>query len=140
MSAVYFIRIGKFIKIGFTTNLAGRLKSFRTGTAESITVLLTIPGGRDLERRLHKLFHADRITGTEFFHDQWDICNFIDLTKQKSLDAAFEYIEWLHWARTPAGRARAKQLSEERYQAMVAERIRLRDARRGGAHHEHRGA
>jgi hypothetical protein len=35
---VYFVRVGKFIKIGFTTNLRGRLKSFRGTSAEPIEV------------------------------------------------------------------------------------------------------
>jgi hypothetical protein len=59
---VYFVRIGKFIKIGFTTNLRGRLKSFRGTSAEPIEVLLIIPGGRELEQRLHALFCEDRIS------------------------------------------------------------------------------
>jgi hypothetical protein len=43
---VYFIRVGKFIKIGYTTNLPKRLKSFRGATAEPIQVLAVFPGNR----------------------------------------------------------------------------------------------
>jgi hypothetical protein len=41
-SSVYFVRA----KIGFTTNMRRRLKSFRGASAEEITPLLTIPGDR----------------------------------------------------------------------------------------------
>lgn len=51
---VYFVRIGKHIKIGFTKDIAKRVKSFLT-TAAGVEVLLTIPGGRDLERQFHYL-------------------------------------------------------------------------------------
>jgi hypothetical protein len=54
-STVYFIRIGKFIKIGVTTDLEQRLAAFRGASAEPMEVLLTIPGRRDVEQRLHKL-------------------------------------------------------------------------------------
>jgi hypothetical protein len=67
MSVVYFVRIGKHIKIGTTISLKGRLQSFRTSSAEEITVLLIIPGGREVERRLHDLFREERIR-LEFFY------------------------------------------------------------------------
>jgi hypothetical protein len=73
---VYFVRIGKFIKIGFTTNLRGRLKSFRCASAEPIEVLLIIPGGRELEQRLHTLFCEDRISN-EFFRNEFLLNEFI---------------------------------------------------------------
>ena len=37
---VYFIRIGKFIKIGFTTDLEQRLAAFRGASAEPMEVLV----------------------------------------------------------------------------------------------------
>jgi hypothetical protein len=43
---VYFIRIGrKTGKIGFTTNLEHRLKSFTARSTEPIYVIATFPGG-----------------------------------------------------------------------------------------------
>ena len=61
--AVYFICIGKFIKIGVTTNLTERLKTFQCVTVQDVEVLLTIPGDRDLEGRLHTLFEKLTSTG-----------------------------------------------------------------------------
>ncbi len=53
---VYFIKVGRrAIKIGFTTNLENRLKSFRGASAEQIEVLAVFPGDRHLEKRLHGL-------------------------------------------------------------------------------------
>jgi len=67
-AVVYFVRIGKHIKIGFTTNLTKRLKSFRSATAEPIVALMTAPGGHDLEQKLHLLFAENRINkNNEFF-------------------------------------------------------------------------
>jgi hypothetical protein len=60
-SVVYFVLIGKFIKIGVTTNLTERLKTFQCVTVQDIEVLLTIPGDRDLEGRLHTLFEKIRL-------------------------------------------------------------------------------
>jgi hypothetical protein len=57
------VRIGKFIKIGVTTNLTERLKTFQCVTVQDVEVLLTIPGDRDLEGRLHTLFEKLTSTG-----------------------------------------------------------------------------
>ena len=83
MSVVYFVRIGKFIKIGFTTNIKIRLRNFRSTTAEQIETLLTIPGDRKLESRLHKLFHNSR-RRNEFFHYDDLVVIFINIAKQHS--------------------------------------------------------
>jgi hypothetical protein len=75
-SQVYFVRIGQHIKIGTTTNMNARLQQLRGSSAEEITVLLTIPGDRKLERALHDLLQEDRIR-LEFFRDSWFIGEFI---------------------------------------------------------------
>jgi Meiotically Up-regulated Gene 113 (MUG113) protein len=88
---VYFVRIGKFIKIGFTTNLRGRLKSFRGASAEPIEVLLIIAGGRELEQRLHALFCEDRISN-EFFRHEFLLNEFIHGGKD-DVAAALDYVD-----------------------------------------------
>jgi Meiotically up-regulated gene 113 len=93
---VYFVRIGKFIKIGFTTNLRGRLKSFRGTSAEPIEVLLIVPGGRELEQRLHALFCEDRISN-EFFRNEFLLNEFIHGAKD-DVAAALDYVD--RWRRT----------------------------------------
>ncbi|MET9728432.1 GIY-YIG nuclease family protein [Streptomyces zaomyceticus] len=59
---VYFIRAGQLIKIGMTTNLAGRFSSLRPNE-----VLAVQRGGLDEEAALHRQFAALRVRG-EYFH------------------------------------------------------------------------
>ena len=59
---VYYIRIGRLIKIGMTTNLASRFSSLRPNE-----VLAIEPGGTDDEAEAHRKF-ADLRAGGEFFH------------------------------------------------------------------------
>ncbi|MFF9240089.1 GIY-YIG nuclease family protein [Streptomyces sp. NPDC014801] len=59
---VYYVRCGRLIKIGMTTNLANRFGSIRPNE-----VLAIEPGGAELERALHKQFAALR-AGGEYFH------------------------------------------------------------------------
>jgi hypothetical protein len=73
---VYFVRVEKHIKIGVITNIQARLRQFRAASAEEITVLLTMPGDRKLERDLHDLLQEDRVR-LEFFRDSWFIGEFI---------------------------------------------------------------
>jgi hypothetical protein len=117
MSQVYFIRVGKHIKIGVTTNLESRLRSFRTASAEEITVLLTIPGDRAVESHLHGLFNEERIRG-EFFQDCWLIGEFIRFAKEQSFAFALEYAtKWKQRFREPRKtkeQIRQERLAEER--------------------------
>lgn len=102
-TVVYIVRIGKPIKIGFTTNLQSRLKSFQT-TAFDIKVLLTLPGDRALERRLHELFAEVRIE-RELFQADWRIFNFIDHYRYGGLERGLRFLE----ETTPKRRAERKE-------------------------------
>lgn len=59
---VYYIRIGRLIKIGMTTNLVSRFTSIRPNE-----VLFIEPGGAELESEMHRRFASMR-AGGEFFH------------------------------------------------------------------------
>jgi hypothetical protein len=61
---VYFVRNGSRIKIGWTTNLRGRMSSLALPQS---AVALTLDGGPDLETALHAKFGRYRIKGTEWF-------------------------------------------------------------------------
>ena len=64
---VYFIQRGSGpIKIGISSNVEGRLRTLQIGSAESLTLLRTEPGGRARERRLHAMFGGDRMEGEWF--------------------------------------------------------------------------
>jgi hypothetical protein len=119
-AVVYFVKIGKRIKIGFTTNLNERLKAFQGLSPEPINVLLTIPGGRKLETRLHQLFAEHRIRN-EFFHDEFFLSSFINMAKQKGVATAFEWIE--RWQQEWKRRARLKA---EEFVRRVAEQRKTR--------------
>lgn len=92
-SLVYIIRIGKFVKVGFTTNLDQRVKSFRTSTAEEIDVLATFDGGRAEERRLHESLSESRLPRGEFFHHEFRIQNFVSLVTAGEVERAWQWLE-----------------------------------------------
>lgn len=71
MSIVYFIQQGTDgpIKIGITTNLDNRLRTFQTASPVRLRVLRTEPGGRKRELQLHRRFRSHRMEG-EWFQPQ----------------------------------------------------------------------
>ena len=58
---VYYIRFGDRIKIGTTSRLLARMRDLPKDE-----LLVTEPGGRDLERQRHREFAAFRVTGEWF--------------------------------------------------------------------------
>lgn len=67
MSVVYFIRRGAFLKIGIASNVSKRLSSLQTGQPDKMELLGTIPGGRDVEQKLHARFVSLHHRGEWFF-------------------------------------------------------------------------
>jgi len=64
---VYFIQSsGGPIKIGSASDVAARLKSLQTGSADELTLLAMTEGGEFRERELHARFAADRLRGEWF--------------------------------------------------------------------------
>lgn len=98
---VYFVRIGKWIKIGTTTDLKSRLSSFRNSSVD-VEVLLTVPGGRDLEQKLHDLLDEAR-NQRELFHPHYRIYGFIDNYRFGGMERAMQYLD----ATTPSARKKA---------------------------------
>jgi Meiotically up-regulated gene 113 len=129
---VYFIRIGKWIKVGITGNLDRRLKEFATSTAEPIQVLATFPGGRLEERRLHEALAASRRHG-EFFESDMRLSGFIERIAAGENDAAWQWLEWTdprrieklkagEFQRKVVERRRTKKEEDAYYGGLVAER------------------
>jgi hypothetical protein len=75
---VYFIRNGSRIKIGWTTNLKGRLQTL---SLPQDSVELTIPGGPSEEDWLHQKFHGARVGRSEWFEVCPEIEAFIEQRK-----------------------------------------------------------
>ena len=74
---VYFILSQGLIKIGFTTNLQGRLSDFQTYIPIGIELLGAIEGSADRERAVHAKFRHLHHRG-EWFVDSREIRDFID--------------------------------------------------------------
>ncbi len=66
-SSVYFIMAGKrFVKIGFTHLVRGRIGHFQTGCPLRLRLLACVPGTPADERTLHKAFAVHRERGEWF--------------------------------------------------------------------------
>jgi len=87
---VYFIRIGtnNNIKIGKTSNLTNRLKSFRTSTSESIFLIGFIydKNFSKIEKLLHNKYSDLNVVGEWF-----NIKNINDITKENNFVAVNKY-------------------------------------------------
>jgi hypothetical protein len=94
MSVVYFIQAGSdgAIKIGFAKNLANRLRSLRGGNAAPLRVLATVPGGRELEVRIHKALHKNRLR-LEWFEPTTEIKALALLASVRGLPPVIRWLE-----------------------------------------------
>ena len=115
-SVVYFVQIGKHVKIGVSCRFKSRLQSFRNA-AVNVDVLLVIPGDRDLEQRIHGLLAETRVE-RELFHREQRVLWFIELAKHKSVAQAIQHLE----DTTP--KAREKQKQEYREQRTKVARLK----------------
>lgn len=79
--SVYFVQAGDSngpIKIGYSSDVAKRVASLRTGNHLPITLLVEFKHANApaLEKRLHEMFAADRLEG-EWFNPSPDLVRFI---------------------------------------------------------------
>jgi hypothetical protein len=79
---VYFIACGAWIKIGFATKLAERLKALQMANPERLTVLHTVRGTLQSEYELHRKFSALRGLG-EWFRAEPELLAYIEEIKAK---------------------------------------------------------
>lgn len=85
-AVVYFVAIPKFIKIGFTTDVQGRLKTLQCALPYRLNLLGTFPvGSESREQAIHYICRSRRVTdedvGTEWF---------------KATPGTMLFIWWLH--------------------------------------------
>lgn len=71
---IYYLRIGEYIKIGYTANPRRRGGEYPPGSE----LLLTYPGSPEDEKRLHQKFSAYREAGREWYMDAAEIREHID--------------------------------------------------------------
>lgn len=67
MSYVYLIgdEAGR-VKIGLAIDPQKRLRQLQTGSSSKLRILATLPGDREDEQHLHKMFRAERRQGEWF--------------------------------------------------------------------------
>lgn len=70
---IYFVRLGGLVKVGWTRDLWGRLKSY----GASAELLVSYPGSRDDETNLHRQLRPALAKGREWYHDGEIIAHFI---------------------------------------------------------------
>lgn len=68
-SLVYFLVAETFVKIGFSTNLRGRVDAVKTGCPEPLSGVWVMQGGRPEESVLHRRFSAHRLAREWFCLD-----------------------------------------------------------------------
>jgi hypothetical protein len=73
---VYFLLRSNEVKIGYTTDLDGRIKTFRTATTDPFDVLMTVAGTPALELHFHERFSHLRIE-REWFRYHGELEEFI---------------------------------------------------------------
>jgi len=121
-SVVYFVRVGKLVKIGTSRDLLSRLKSFLTTTL-GVQFLLAVPGDRALERELHDLLSEARVA-RELFHHDGKIQGFIDIYGYWGMERAMRYLR----ESTPRKRQQKKE-EDRRERVRVARQTKAeRDA------------
>lgn len=83
---VYFVQGGDAIKIGFSTNTAGRLVGLQTSNAEELELLGSVRGSQKDEAELHEMFCHLRLRG-EWFRAEDELTDYI---KSALLDEEWE--------------------------------------------------
>lgn len=76
---IYFIRAKAlgFIKIGYSSNVAKRIKSLDTGSPDTLELIKVIPGGQEMEHKIHQFFDDIRVKG-EWFQPDSKLLNYIE--------------------------------------------------------------
>jgi len=68
---IYFVRMGAFVKIGFTVDVAARLKAIQTSSPEQIVLLRIESGTMETERAFHHRFRRYKANGEWFALQGW---------------------------------------------------------------------
>lgn len=71
-TSVYFMSCRSAIKIGYAKDPHRRVQAHQISQPHKVGLMVTVPGGRELEREYHRRFAAYRLRG-EWFSDAQDI-------------------------------------------------------------------
>jgi hypothetical protein len=75
---VYFLRMGRAVKIGFTRDVRKRMSAIQSSCPAPTEVLKVIPGVVNTERYFHEHFAEYRLSG-EWFSLEGDLCAFLSV-------------------------------------------------------------
>lgn len=107
-SVIYFLKIGKHVKIGYTTNLPGRIATLSTGSPVYPELILSVLGDRETERRIHDSLAETRVRG-EFFQYEYRLDTFIRLIDDGDVSGAWSWLDATH----PTARDQSKRRRHE---------------------------
>lgn len=74
---VYFVRMGTFVKIGHTLDVAARMKTIQTSCPAEIHLMKLVPGTVEIERDFHRRFRLHKARG-EWFAMQGTLATFLN--------------------------------------------------------------
>lgn len=74
---VYFLEMGEFIKIGFSSNVGKRMEALSGGVPQEVRLLHDMPGTFEDETELHKRFKHLRARG-EWFRKEPELLAYIE--------------------------------------------------------------
>jgi len=80
--AIYFIRAGNFIKIGYAVDPYSRLKQLQTGNPQKLELVGYVEGDYETEAHIHSLFADFRVKG-EWFELNTDIMAYAEKGKHR---------------------------------------------------------
>jgi len=81
---VYYLRVGKLVKIGTSITLDDRLRSY----PPDAVLLATEPGSYDVEKQRHRQFRDDLAARAEWFHPSPALIEHINTLREQPLTAA----------------------------------------------------
>ncbi len=84
LEQVYFLldSVQKVVKVGYTANLDARFNNLQGGNVNSLKILVSVPGGKKLEREFHQRLAHLRLRG-EWFKDSLELRELIREIKHK---------------------------------------------------------
>ena len=90
MGQIYFVRMDGLIKVGWTTKLADRVRSY----GPKALLLANYPGTRADEANLHRQLAPSRHSGREWYHEDDVVTAFITEAIGRHGAPRFEQIAW----------------------------------------------
>lgn len=117
--SVYFItcRDANAVKIGFSVEPAARLPEIQWGCPLALTLEAVMPGDHQEERRMHRWFAADRITGEWFrLNEMLEL-----IIKHNAVPHLTRLTRQTRSIRRPRNRPWHNKTPEEKYEALMAE-------------------